>query len=278
VSKVQSCYWNVYVNGSQLSLSKKNCIESIDIEELCDGSDTVTIKINDPKFDFIEDNIFIEDAFISVVLGWHGATYRVLFDGFISAIDIDFPESGCPTLSVFCLDNTHIMNRKKKSRSWDKVTRPEVVQKIAKEYGYKFVTEEPYIFDIQENIAQSEMTDIEFCESLAKEEREPFMCKLMGDTIYYVKKGVLKSLKAKLKYRTAPYDVISFTPQINKETKKEEVTCSDINTDDKTVDSSTSNNDTTSRDTQGDPVNPAPTGGRIYNAQTGTWIKVQYTE
>lgn len=268
MSKVLSCYWNVSINGKELDKSRKECIESIDISEQCDGSDTCTLVVNDPNFYFIEDNIFIEEATVSVVMGWHGDTHRVTFTGYISAIDISFPESGFPVLSIYCLDNSHVMNRKKKKRSWDNVTRADVVKKIAQEYGFKCVVESGYTFKKEDTISQSDSTDIEFCESLAGEERDPFMCKLVGDTIYYVKKGVLKDPVSTLYYKKFPYDVVSFSPKINKETKKEEVTSADINTNDKTVDKATSNDDNTSRDTQGEPVNVK---NQVYDSANGLW-------
>ena len=270
MSNVLSCYWNIYINGNLLGIDKKKFIESIEIEELCDGSDVCTLTLNDPEFKFIEDNLFVEEATVSVRLGWHGDTHRVTFDGYISALDLNFPESGYPIMSIFCLDETHVMNRKEKSRSWDNVTRAEVVQKIAMEYGYKCVIESGYTFKTETTITQSGMTDIEFLEYLAGEERDPFMCKLIGDTIYYVKKGMLKNAVASLQYGKSPYDVVSFKPQINKETKKEEVESSDINTDDKTVDSAVANDETTNRDTQGDPVKTT-SKQLVYNPKTGEW-------
>lgn len=273
MSKILSCYWNVYINGTLLDVNKKKFISSLEIEELCDGSDICTLTLNDPDFNFIEDNIFIEEATISVRMGWHGQTYRVSFDGYISAIDIDFPENGFPVLSIFCMDNSHIMNRKKKSRSWDNVTRPEVVEKIAKEYGFKFVVESGYNFKTEETISQSDSTDIEFCESLAGEEREPFMCKLIDGTIHYVKKGILQNAVTNLNYRKAPFDVVSFKPQINKETKQEEVESADINTDDKTVDSAVANDENTIRDTQGEPVQTT-SKYKVYDPKTGKWKEI----
>ena len=264
MSKVRSIYWNVSINGKTLSLDKKRCISSIDLEELCDGSNTCSIRICDPNFIFIEDNIFIEEATVSVVIGWHGDTHRETFDGYISAIDLDFPEEGYPSLTIFCLDESHVMNRKKKKRSWDNVTNADVVRKIAREYGFKCVIEQGYDFKVEETISQSDNTDIEFCESLAENERDPFMCKLIGDTLYYVKKGILQSPSAILHYKEFPYDIISFKPQINKEDKKEEVSHSDINTDDKTVDSATTSNKLCPRDTQGTSMKTDISGDLYY--------------
>lgn len=271
MSKLLSCYWNMYLKGTLLDVSKKKYIETLEIEEICDGSDTCTITLNDPNFVFIDDNIFVEESTISIRIGWHGDTNSVTFDGYISAIDINFPENGYPVLSIFCMDNSHIMNRKKKSRSWDNVTSAEVIKKIAIEYGFKCVVQSGYTFKTESSISQSDMTDIEFCEYLAGEERDPFMCKLIDGTLYYVKKGLLNEAVADLHYRQAPYDVISFKPQINKETKKEEVASSNIDTSNKKVDSAVANSKNTSRDTQGDPVKSSSSGGYKYNPKTGKW-------
>lgn len=277
MSNLLSCYWGVAINGAELDKPRREGIENIDIVEQCDGSNTCTLTVNDPDFFFIEDNIFIEEATISVVMGWHGDTHRVTFEGYISAIDITFPENGYPVLSIFCLDGSHIMNRKKKQRSWDNVTNADVIKKIAQEYGFKCVVESGYEFKKEDTISQSNSTDIEFCESLAGNERVPFMCKLIGTTLYYVKKGVLKDPSSTVYYKKFPFDVISFTPKINKETIQEEISSADINTNNKTVDSAKANSSNTPRDVQGEPVKTSSisTGNkeavRVYDPKTGKW-------
>ena len=76
------------------------------------------------------------------------------------------------------------------------------------------------------------------------------MCKLINGTIYYTKKGILSTPVADVHYREFPYEVLSFKPQINKETKREEVSVSEINTSDKTVDSAVASDESTVRDVQ----------------------------
>lgn len=280
--KVLSCYYSISINGIALSQDRNECVASVSIEELDDGSNTCSIIVNDPEFKYIEDNIFIEEATVSVEFGWWGETYRDKFDGYISAIDISFPEQGYPQLTIFCLDNSHIMNRKKKTRSWDNVTRAQVVKKIASEYGFKCVIQSGYSSTTEDTISQSGVTDIEFCENLAGEERELYKCKLIGNTLYYVKKGILENPTAKVFYKTGDCDVISFSPKINKETRKESIEEADINTDTKITDSAVANNSTTSRDVQGEPVNTTSgtnnsgtnNSGYEYNPQTGKWDKV----
>lgn len=270
MGSVLSCYWKIFIKGKELNEARRKCVEDIEIQENCDYSDTCTIKVKDPNFLFIEDSIFIEDATVKVEIGWHGNTKRINFNGYISAIDIEFPENGCPVLSVFCLDKSHVMNKKKKKRSWDKVTRADVVKKIAREYGFNCVVESGYTFLKEDTISQSNITDIEFCENLAREERYPFLCKLIGNTLYFVKKGTLKkSATSKLYYKKYPYDVVSFSPKINKETIKEKVSASNVDTSSKKVNSHISTSSNTSRDVLGEPVSTQ--SSMVYSPITGKW-------
>ena len=273
--KVLSCYYNIHLNGKALSKDRRECIESISMEELDDGSDTCTILVNDPEFKYIEDNIFVEEATVFVEFGWWGDTHRDTFFGYISAIDITFPENGYPQLSIYCLDNSHLMNRKKKTRSWDNVTRAQVVKKIAAEYGFKCVIQSGYSSTKEDSISQSGVTDIEFCENLAGEERDLYKCKLIGNTLYYVKKGILAKSSATVSYKKGDYDVISISPKINKETRQESIEKSDINTNTKSTDSAVASDSTTAREVQGSSVktssSSSSSSGYKYNTKTGKW-------
>lgn len=277
--------WNFSINGVTLMPEdKKTLITDISIEELCDGSDTLTVNITDPDFEIIDDNIFIEEASISCDLQLEGDSNIIKFDGYISAIDIDFPEQGAPTLAITCLDEaTHRMNREKKKRSWDNVTRADVVQKIAKEYGLKCEIEPGYSFVKEDTITQSEVTDIEFIENLAGEEAYPFMAKVMNGTIYYKKKGLLEEPVCTLTYFKYPHTIKSFSPRINKETRQEKISTGSINTDTKKTEKSTASKSSTKTDTQGKSVKTSSSGTSSstssesktkymkYNAETRKW-------
>lgn len=246
MSNLLAIDYDVWINGTKLSTEKKVCIDSIQIKETVDGSDICTLKINDPRFLFIEDNIFIEDNKIRVKLGWSDVTYRVTFDGYISAVDILFQESGIPLLTITCMDNTHLMNRKKKDKTYTNTTSAKVVQQIVKSYGFQCVIESNYKFETQETITQSQQTDIDFITNLANSEVYPFTARLVGNTFYYVKKGQLKSPKLALSYLDYPHDIISFSPKINKETIQTEVSSSTVSSSDKSLDSSKVTTDKTS--------------------------------
>lgn len=222
--KLLAITWDVWISGTKLSLAKKQCINSIEIVETVEGSDSASIGLADPDFLYIEDDIFIEDNKIKIELGWDSSTYKVSFKGYISAIDITFGADGVPFISITCMDNTHKMNRKKKDRTFNKTTSAEVVKKIVKEYGFSCVVDSDYNFTKQETITQSQQTDIDFIVKLARDEVYPFTARLVGDTFYYVKMGKLTTPKMTLTYKDYPHEIISFSPQINKETRQLETT------------------------------------------------------
>lgn len=255
--KVTSMFFRLWINNVEITGYRKACVQSFDIDELCDGSDTLTLNVIDPNFEYIEDNIYVDEASVILEHGFNGDPEYERFSGYISAIDISFPEEGAPTMSITCFDSSHVMNRSKNERSWDKVTRADVVRKIAAEYGFNTYIEPNYEFAVIDTISQSKQTDIEFLESLAGDEREPFLCKLIGNTIHYEKKGLLSTPTTTVGYRIAPFDVMSFSPQINKETRQEKITASDINASDKTIESYTATDANTSRDVQGESVKTA---------------------
>ena len=276
IDKVMACIWSVSINGVTLDLQRKRSITSIRIDTQCDGSDTATIDITDKDLVYINDNIFIEDATISISMMFVGTTDKITFNGYVSAIDINFPEDGMPVLSLTCLDGTHVMNRTKKKRSWNNVTRMQVAQKIAAEYGFKFEGETSYNGVVEDTISQSDQTDIEFLEDLASQEDELYSCKLRGDTLHYKKKNMTAEAVMAIHYKKYPYEVRSFSPRINKETMQDSTTVADVATDTKKTDTATSTGSSKSN-IQGTKVsggsssgNPS-SGAMTYDPSTQTW-------
>lgn len=273
--------YDVWISGTKLGIEKKQCINSIDVKETVEGADSATIEIQDPEFRYINDDIFEEDNTIKIQLGWDNTTYRVTFEGYISAIDIDFNSDGIPKLTVTCMDKTHIMNRKKKDRTFEKTTSAAVVKKICQEYGFQCVIDSSYKFEEQETISQSHQTDIDFLTKLAGDEVYPFTARLVGNTFHYEKMGKLQTPKMDLTYRKFPHEVISFSPKINKESKQVEIKGASVDTGSKAVSSttgtvasnsgsasSTGNNSSSSGGSGG-----SKKGGYTYNPQTKKWTK-----
>lgn len=272
---VLSIVYDVWISGTKMGIDKKQCINSIEIKETVDGADTATIQITDPEFLYIEDNIFLEDNTIKIKLGWDNTTYRETFEGYISAIDIDFNSNGCPKLTVTCMDNTHVMNRTKKDETFKNTTSANVVKQICKSYGYNVVVDSGYKFEVQETITQSHQTDIDFITKLANDEVYPFSARLVGNTFYYVKKGKLETPKMTLTYKKYPHEIISFSPKINKETKQVEIKSSSVNTSNKSTSNTTGKVDSGggSSSSNGSSSSKKSSGGYTYNPKTKKWTK-----
>lgn len=270
--EVLALVYDVWISGTQLGISKKACINSIEIKETVEGSDTATIHISDPEFLYIEDNIFLEDNTIKIRLGWDNTTHRVNFEGYISAIDIDFRDNGLPVITLTCMDNTHVMNRTKKDMTYNNCTSADVVKKKCAEYGYTCVIDESYTFTVQETITQSNQTDIDFITKLASDEVYPFTARLVGNTFYYVKMGKLETPKMTLTYRKYPHDIISFSPKINKETKQVEIKSASINSSDKSLSTASGTVDNPSGSSSKDGKSSSG-GSYTYNPATKKWTK-----
>lgn len=272
---ILSIVYDVWISGTKMGIDKKECINSIEIKETVDGADTATIQITDPEFLYIEDDIFLEDNTIKIKLGWSNTTHRETFEGYISAIDIDFNSNGCPKLTVTCMDKTHIMNRTKKDATFKNTTSANVVKQICKKYGYNVVVDSSYKFEVQETITQSHQTDIDFITKLANDEVYPFSARLVGNTFYYVKKGKLETPKMTLTYKKYPHEVISFNPKINKETKQVEIKSSSVNTSNKSTSNTTGKVDSGSGSSSsgGSSSSKKSSGGYTYNPKTKKWTK-----
>lgn len=267
--------YDVWISGTKLGIDKKQCINTISIKETVEGADSATIEIQDPEFRYIDDNIFEEENKIKIQMGWDSTTYRVKFEGYISAVDISFNSDGIPKLTITCMDNTHKMNQKKKDATFKNTTSAEVVKKIVKGYGFSCKIDSSYSFEKQETITQSHQSDIEFITKLAGDEVHPFTARLVGNTFYYEKMGKLKTPKMTLTYKNYPHEIISFNPKINKESKQVEIKGSSINTSNKKVSTTTG---TTSNDKNGSSSsngnNSSKSGNSYtYNPQTKKWAK-----
>lgn len=251
--------YGVTINGKELGVERLAFITELSITQDMEASSTCSFKVTDPNFYFIEDSIYVRETPIQVSINLAGVLdKKVFFDGYIAAIDIDFPSDGAPVLSVTCIDKTHEMTRVKYKRSWENVNSAQVVQQIAQEHGYKCYIQPGGVFPIQATIIQDDKTDIEFLEDLAKKETTGlYVCFLNttekeGTILYYVKKGVLdeenytslgyrtsnvKSFMQPLPADSVNYDVVSFKPSINIETREEKTNSSGINADTKGVES-----------------------------------------
>ena len=276
VANVLSVHYDMKVRGRNLKdLDLLQYINSIEIKETVEGADTATILISDPEFKFIDDEIFVDKAWVWINIYWDSSTYQIEFSGYISAIDVNFQDNGIPQLTITCMDETSWLNREKHSETFYNCTSADVVMWIVSSYGYKVVIDSDYAFPVHETITQSNQTDIEFITKLANDEVHPFTARLVDGVFYYERMGELTTPKLELTYGAYPNDLISFAPQLNKETKQEEINNSTIDTGSKEVSNTTgtvtsnSNNNSNNGSTGTTSSNSSRT--YTYDPKTRTW-------
>jgi phage protein D len=203
-------------------------IQSVTYEDTALGSNLVTIIINDPDF-FILDNInlFIEEQPIKVIGGYKEDFRRFNFEGYVSLIDIDISTSNAPQLTITCMDKTHVMNREEKTRAWKNVLESDVAIQIFHEYGLIPCVDNTE--DIQDNVSQSNQTDIAFLTQLAQNQADDYVCYVEGKYGYFKKKDLTQIPQTTIYYGIRYCNLLSFSPRLNKESKKTKVRKSDIN-------------------------------------------------
>ena len=249
------CAFGLTINNKQMGGEMLSKVTDISVDLEVGVPDSITITINDVEGEFIEDEIIVKEAplICSVVL--HDTEECIYyFSGFISAIDIKFNESFCPVMTLHCMDETHRANKEKRKRSWTSKTSAQVVQEICKEYGWKCYVEPSYPFPVQASITQNNKTDLEFLKELADDELDLFVANLVTEkdgksTMYYVIEGFIDKENAiQLEYGETPYDIISFSPQLNKESRQSKSESSNINKATKGTESATISNSESTED------------------------------
>lgn len=273
MADISSMYYELSIGGKKLDSRRMALIEEVTVEDNLTGSDLLVITVNDPDFEFIEDDIFVEERTVTFKGGWSDDR-SVEFEGYISVIDIDFPDTGSPRLFIHCMDNSHLMNRKKKKRTWNKKKASDVAKAIFAEYGFKIDVDDTG--KVEETISQSNMTDIQFLIDLAKKQKDDFIVYVEKDKGYFKKLNLLKTPQDTLYYRQKSFDIKNFNPRINKETIQEEVSDANVNDATKNVEKATVANDA-NRDVQGTPIKSSSSktsGGTSYEYKGGgQWVK-----
>lgn len=205
-------YFEIWIDGKPLDPEINELVEEVIYEDHATGSDICSVTINDPEMKLISDPLFASETPFKLIGGYR-LLRRVMLEGFISAVDYEFTEDGIPRLTIHAMDKSHIMDRVLRSRTFKKMSRYSVVQAIAKEYKFKFSgNPNKKALEVEESIAQSNETDIQFLMNIANE--CDMIVYIKGDTLYFHERNFTTTPQATLTYRNYPFNLISFTPRL----------------------------------------------------------------
>lgn len=293
-SSYTSIYYDITIDGKPLNPFVSTLVEEIVYEDTSTGSDLVSITIHDPDYAIIGDKSIVRSTPCKVVGGFlHD--YRTWVNGYISAVDIDFPAEGTPVLTVHVMDKSYIMNRVERKKVYKNVTYKDVASKIAKTYGLAFEGDTSGQGSKKhETITQSYETDIQFLIGLASEIGYLVYVDSGKNKLYFKdkEKYIANKAWATIWYRKPPFDIISFRPRIIQADQLEEIEENDIDNKSKEETKAKSTNDGAKVDggggsgsdgggsSGGSGSNGGSNGGDSskpqmkYDPYTGKWVQV----
>lgn len=234
---VPYCKLMIYLNGElqELPENMRDLITDYDYQTEESGASTLSFTVADPEFVLLNSSMIIEDVAVYFEFGWaNDWNYIKRWNGYISTIDIEFTSDGYPELSITCMDETHKMNREEKSRTFKNMKRSAIVKQIFDEYGIPSEVHDSgeRSDDIEEEITQSNQTDIDFLQSLADEViGAKYICYVEDGKGYFGERDLAQEPILDFHYRDQDgNDVSSFSVEINKEKIKTYKTTSDVST------------------------------------------------
>lgn len=235
-------YFRIYLGGKPLSDYEHMLVDEVIYEDTSTGSDMVSITIHDPDYLIIGDKRIVKSTECKVEGGWT-TKYRTWINGYISAVDVDFPSEGFPTITLHVMDKTYLMNKLERKKVYTNMTYKDIVSQVAKRYGLKVSCDSTELSNEKhESVSQSYETDIQFISKLAEEIGFLVFYNSDDSTLYFKEKDKYFNVKPKatLWYRRYPFDILSFRPRIIQADQLDEIEEEDIDDKDKKTTKATS--------------------------------------
>lgn len=225
---MRESYYDIKLGGIKLADKYKKFITEVSVEESDSEADLGRITIMDKEHIFLDNPKLDEGLPIEIVMG-HKSKNRLMLKGEVTHVEADFNEDGIPVITIGAIDNTTVMTYKKKTRTWKNKTASEIVNEIAKSYGFN-CTVLPTNERI-EQVTQDNETDAQLISKLADDEAYQWYYLVDRDEIYFGKRfdGVI--VKDELNYNKKGKTVRSFRPNFVKKNKQVTESSSNISED-----------------------------------------------
>jgi phage protein D len=161
--------FRVEINGARLAADVSYNVESLSVVTSPNTLDTFQLTISNeyPRMRWThtpDAELFREGNSVTIAFGYVDEL-EVLFDGEITQVSPSFPSSGVPTLSVNGHSRLHWLQRGKTTRTFQKMTDKQIIEKIAQDNGLQPQVEDPGI--TYDYIMQPNQTDLEFVRARA---------------------------------------------------------------------------------------------------------------
>jgi phage protein D len=166
--------WHFHVKLNGMALPEKTLrVLDITVENSLHLPDAATLHIHDNDLEWLNKHDFKPGAEIEVMAGQEsesGSTsvaYQSIFHGEVTGLDVDMDSSSSSTLTAHCMDQSHRMQRGRKSKTFQQQTDSDIVTKVIQGAGLI-----PGIIEatsvVHDWVMQNNLTDWEFVQERAK--------------------------------------------------------------------------------------------------------------
>jgi uncharacterized protein len=162
--------FRIEVDGSRLAADVSKNIQQVTVVSRPSAVDTFTLTVANayPKLPWThtsDADLFKVGADVSIEMGYVDQMRNVM-RGEITKLSPVFPESGVPTIGVEGHTRLHWLHGSKKTRTFQRMTDKQIVERIAQEVGLRSKAEDTQV--THEYIMQANQTDLEFVQARAR--------------------------------------------------------------------------------------------------------------
>lgn len=156
--------FRVEINGANLAADVSKNIQQVSVVSEPNSMDTFNLTlVNEyPRLRWThtnDANLFQEGSVVTIAMGYVDDLQEMI-EGEITQISPSFPESGMPIISIEGHTRMHWLHGSKSTRTFQKMTDKQIVEKIAQEAGLQTQADET---DVQyDYVMQANQTDLEF--------------------------------------------------------------------------------------------------------------------
>jgi len=217
---VRTPFFEVKLEGEDIT----PWVETVTVVEDDRQADSVVIDIPDPRM--IYTDALFEGSEAEIDLGYADANqHALMLRAVITKVELNYPQGGVPLLKLRGEDRSIYMGLEEKRKLWRNMKVSEIVQAIARPYGFSRVVAEPDPDPLieQRPLNQDGKTDLAFLQELATDYHAKCFVELDEkgqEVLYFIpERRVLRARRADrllLRYRLGPNsNLISFSPSFD---------------------------------------------------------------
>ena len=152
--------FQVKVGGTDLSASMSDLLLDISVESSIHLPDMCAIRLYDADFSLVEGNHWDIGITLQILAGFAGKPLTKIFDGEITALEMDMAAQGVPTLLVRGFDKAHRLHRGRKRETFVQMTDADIVKRVGQSAG--FTVQADSTTPTHDWVMQNNQTDWEF--------------------------------------------------------------------------------------------------------------------